>query len=170
MKMVISPYRNIIFWLKALVCSSFFILGLSALTAPDGFGPAIVMFAIAYGLTILLMRDRVFTFEPQSLRISAALDFYPFNRIFKSYTYQLNEIDYISLTFSEEFRYWGILFDLELIKKNLTAEDLEKDIEHLQKIFAQQSKIYFLAFVSKSKVDLWADKIEEFGIRTIRKK
>jgi hypothetical protein len=170
MKLVISPYGNIIFWLKALTCSFFYILGLFALSAPDGFGAAIVILAIAFGLTILLIRDRVFTFEDQTLYISSALNFYPFNRVFKTYTYNFNEIDYIALSFDDGIRYWGVLFNLELIKTKLNAEDAANNLDKWMKEFAQLSKFFFIAFANKSKINLWEDKIEAFGIKVIRKK
>jgi len=170
MKFVITPYGNIVFWLKTGVCASFYFLGLSFLFVPNGIGPAIVVLAISFGLSVLLLRDRVFTFEANSLRISSALNFYPFNRIFKTYTYNFNEIHYIKLSFVEGIRYWGIAFSLELIKTKLTAEDVANNLEQKLKEIAKQSKVFFIAFALKSKIDLWADKIEPFGIKTVRKK
>ncbi|HMP99582.1 MAG TPA: hypothetical protein PKC24_07350 [Cyclobacteriaceae bacterium] len=125
MKLSITPFSNIVFWLKALVCSSFYILGFSAFAAPAGFGVAILILLLAFGITILLIRDRVFVFEKETLRISSAINFFPFNRIFRTFTYSLNEIDYIKLSFDDGIRYWGIVFNLELKKNMLTAADIE---------------------------------------------
>ncbi len=166
-KLVITPYKNPLFWIKALCCASFHIAAFAALIIPNGIGIFIFMILIALGFTVLILRDRVFTFEDNTLTISSAIGFYPYTKIIKGYQFDFKEIDCIRLHFSGGIRYRSTSLSVEPITANLTKEDILHNLEKKLKERQRKVKIFLIDNTTKFTTDDLADKIAAFGIKTV---
>lgn len=168
-KLVITPYKNPLFWIKALCSATFHVSAFAALIVPNGVGIFIFMMLIALGFTLLILRDRVFTFEDNTLTISSAIGFYPYTKIIKGYRFDFNEIDCIRLYFTDG-RYRGTSFLVQPVMANLTKEEIVNNLEQNLKERQRKMKTFHIDNITKSKTDELADKIAAWGIKTVTDK
>lgn len=165
-KLVITPYKNLVFWIKAICSAAFHIAAFAALILPNGAGVFIFMLLIALIFTVLILRDRVFTFDDNTLTISSAIGFYPYTKIIKGYRFDFNKIECIRLYFTDG-RYRGTSMIVQPIASNLTTDDIGPNLEKKLKEQQRKLKTFHLDNITKSKTDELADKIAAFGIKTI---
>lgn len=170
MALVIHPYRKIVFWIKAVTFGMFYMpifYGLIFLDISMTITLLLVLTPIALLMTWIFVRDRVFTFKDHTLTIKSALDFYPFNRMFKKYTFDFDQIDRITLEYTSG-RYAGVSITIEEMNDPSSQADL-KSMEATIKKLKSKRHYFFLDNMQRQHIFKWEPILQSLGIQVVIK-